>query len=178
MKVNYAIIPECYADTNLVETITNSFNSFNHQKSCNEVSRTMQSPRLNDAFALGIIDKDKRSIKYMESFQPVIQKENLYLFKHPDKHHYIIQIYPAIEKFILDSVEETGLNIENFGLPGELEALKKITKRQTSRNNSSLRRLFIELKNNNAKQIVILSKWISYLKEHTYNSNMEEIKEY
>lgn len=37
MNVNFAIIPECNADTNLVETITNSFNSFNHKKGCSQL---------------------------------------------------------------------------------------------------------------------------------------------
>jgi len=175
MKVNYAIIPECYADTNLVETITNSFNSFNHQKSCNEVSRTMQSPRLIDSFALGIIDKDKRAIKYLETFELIVQSDNLLLFKHPEKHHYIIQIDPAIERFILNSAEEIGIELKEFGLPENLDELRKITKRQTSRNNPSLRNLFNELKKQNASQIVTLSKWISYLKENTFHVNIDEL---
>lgn len=176
MKVNYSIIPECYADTNLIETITNSVNSYNHQKGCNMVSNAMQSPKLNDSFALGVIDKDKREIKYLEVFEKVAQSRDLYLFKHPEKHHYIIQISPAIEKFILKSAQEAGINLKTFGIPNEFEQLKKITKRETSRNDSSLSHLFLELKNKNALQIVTLSKWISYLKEKNYDANMEELK--
>lgn len=175
MKVDYSIIPECYADTNLVETITGSFNGFNHQKSCNEVSKAMQSPKLMDAFALGIIDKDKKAIRYLEGFEPVYNLEDLFLFKHPQKHHYIIQISPAIEKFILKSANEIGIDMRNFGLPNEFEDLKRFTKRNTSRNDPALRKLFMELKNKNARQIVTLSKWISYLKENTYHSNTDEI---
>lgn len=175
MKVNYAIIPECFADTNLIETITNSYNSFNHQKSCNEVSRVMQSPKLIDSFAVGIIDKDKREIHYLSQFELRAKSEDLFLFKHPDKHHYIIQIFPAIEKLILKAAEEVGVKIEMFGLPNELEQLKRITKRQTSRNNPSLRRLFNELKNRKASQIMILAKWVIYLKQNTYHSNIDEI---
>lgn len=175
MKVNYAIIPECFADTNLIETITNSYNSFNHQKSCNEVSRVMQSPKLINSFAVGIIDKDKREINYLSQFKLVVESEDLFLFKHPDKHHYIIQISPAIEKMILKAAEEVGIKIEMFGLPSEFEQLKRITKRQTSRNNPSLRSLFIELKNRKVSQIITLAKWITYLKQNTYHSNIDEI---
>jgi hypothetical protein len=164
MKVNYAIIPECYTDTNLVETITGSFNTFNHQKSCNEVSKTMQE-KLADSFALGIIDKDKRQINYLNEFKLSVSSEDLFLFKHPLKHHYIIQISPAIESFILKSAKEVGVSLRTYGLPEDLNGLKKITKRQTSRNNPNLRRLFSHLKNKNAPQIVTLSNWISYLKE-------------
>lgn len=175
MKVNYAIIPECYTDTNLVETITGSFNTFNHQKSCNEVSKTMQE-KLADSFALGIIDKDKRQINYLNEFKLSVSSEDLFLFKHPLKHHYIIQISPAIESFILKSAKEVGVSLKTYGLPEDLNGLKKITKRQTSRNNPNLRRLFLHLKNKNAPQIVTLSNWISYLKEKNYESKIEELQ--
>jgi len=175
MKVNYAIIPECYTDTNLVETITGSFNTFNHQKSCNEVSKTMQK-KLADSFAVGIIDKDKRQIKYLEEFELVASSGDLYLFKHPLKHHYIIQIIPAVESFILKSANEAGINLKSFELPDDLNSLKRITKRQTSRNNPNLRRLFSQLKNKKASQIVTLSNWISYLKEKNYKSKIEELQ--
>jgi len=176
MKVNLSIIPECYADTNLVETITNSYQGFNHQKNCNKVGSTMQI-KFADVFALGIIDKDKKSIVYLKEFEQVAIFEDLFLFKHPNKHHYIIQIFPAIERFILKSAEEVGVDLSLFGLPSDFEELKRITKRQTSKLNPALRNLFNELKNKNASQIVTLSNWISYLKENTYNSEIEEIIE-
>lgn len=175
MKVDYAIIPECYVDTNLNETITGSFNRFNHQKSCNEVSKAMQSPKLVDSFALGIIDKGKKAIRYLDDFNCVCSSDDLFLFKHPHKHHYIIQISPAIEKFILKSAEGIGINLEDFGLPNEFEELKKTTKTNTSRNNPALRKLFLEMKNKKAPQLMILAKWVSYLKTNTYNSNIADL---
>lgn len=175
MKVNLTIIPECYTDTNLVETITNSFNGFNHQKGCNNVSGIMQS-KLSGSFALGIIDKDKNEINYLTQFVQVIQKGDLFLFKHPQKHHYIIQISPAIEKFILKSAEEVKINPAEFGIPDNIELLKKVTKTKTSKTDPILRKLFTELINRNASQIVTLANWISYFKENTYHSNMDEIK--
>jgi hypothetical protein len=98
-----------------------------------------------------------------------------YLFL-PLKHHYIIQISPAIESFILKSAKEVGVSLRTYGLPEDLNGLKKITKRQTSRNNPNLRRLFSHLKNKNAPQIVTLSNWISYLKEKNYESKIEELQ--
>jgi hypothetical protein len=175
MKVNYAIVPECYTDTNLVETITGLFNAFNHQKSCNQVSKTMQK-NLTDSFAVGIIDKDKRQINYLQEFELAASSEDLFLFKHPLKHHHIIQISPAIESFILKSAEEAGIGLETFGLPNDFNSFKRITKRQTSRTNPNLRRLFSELENKKASQIVTLSNWILYLKEKNYESKIEELQ--
>lgn len=51
-------MPECYADTLLIETLVPCKRGYNHKKSCNEVAKGMQSV-FKDKFALGIIDKDK-----------------------------------------------------------------------------------------------------------------------
>lgn len=43
------IIPECYIDTNLIETILNTKGCYtegvNHQKGCNTVVKTMNAPK-------------------------------------------------------------------------------------------------------------------------------------
>ena len=52
-----SLIPECYIDTNLIETI--SFKGCNHQKSCSMVANTMKK-KYAERFAVGIIDKDKK----------------------------------------------------------------------------------------------------------------------
>ena len=49
-----AIIPECYVDTCLTETITACFDQFNHQKGCGTVSRVLQN-KFKDGFAVGIV---------------------------------------------------------------------------------------------------------------------------
>lgn len=50
------IIPECYIDTNLVETLVPTKKGYNHQTGCNKVVGLMQNMKqLKDGFALGII---------------------------------------------------------------------------------------------------------------------------
>ena len=178
MKLDYLVIPECYVDTAFIETIVPPDNQrgYNHQMGCNKVACKMQND-LKDDFALGIIDKDKRSVKYLDEFNPVANKKNLFLYKHPDKHHYIIQIYPAIERFILESCSEVDIDLSDYGLKSDLESLKQKTKKQTSKNDPQLKKLFKELKNRNAEQVVTISKWIKYLKENNFRSKIEEIKE-
>ena len=103
--MNYSIIPECYIDTNLVETIVppakepNSF-GYNHQRGCGTVTSVMQK-ELADSFALGIIDKDQHDVDYLKEFAKVIITDSLILHKHKTRHHYIIQVCPAMERFIL-----------------------------------------------------------------------------
>ncbi len=66
------IIPECYIDTNLIETILNTKGCYtegvNHQKGCNTVVKTMNDPKkLKNEFALGIVDADKQQPSYVEA---------------------------------------------------------------------------------------------------------------
>ena len=178
MKLDYLVIPECYVDTTFIETIIppDNHRGYNHQMGCSKVANKMQND-LKDDFALGIIDKDKRSVKYLDEFTLIENKKSLFLYKHPDKHHYIIQIYPAIERFILESCFEVDIDLSDYGLMNDLEGLKQITKKQTSKNDPQLIKLFKELKNRKALEIVTLSNWINYLKENNYNSQIEEIRE-
>ncbi len=175
MNVDLSIISECFVDTNLIETINPPVRGYNHQKGCGNVAKTMQN-KFKDSFAVGIIDKDKKEIKYLDEFQLKINCDNLFLFQHPNKPHYIIQINPAIESFILDNTHQAKLRLEDFGLPSYIDELKKITKKKTSKKDSRFSKLFSELKNKKASQIVTLSNWISYLKENTYNSDIDELK--
>lgn len=178
MKLDYLVIPECYVDTAFIEAIVPPDNQqgYNHQMGCNKVASKMQND-LKDDFALGIIDKDKRSIRYLDEFSLITNEKNLFLYKHTDRHHYIIQIYPAIERFILESCSEVDIDLSEYGLEHNLEGLKQKTKKQTSKKDPQLINLFKELKKRNASQIVTLSKWINYLKTNNFQSKIKEIKE-
>lgn len=174
MNVELSIIPECFVDTNLIETICPPKKGYNHQKGCGNVAKTMQN-KFKDSFAVGIIDRDKKEIKYLDQFLLKLNIGDLFLYQHPSKPHYIIQISPAIESFILECAAQIEIKTEEYGLPGSLIDLKKITKKQTSKMSPQLSNLFSELKNKNANQIVTLSNWISYLKENMYHSDIDEI---
>jgi len=170
------IIPECYIDTCLTETITSCYNQFNHQKGCGTVSKVMRE-KYEDSFALGIIDKDKKEIPYLQEFDLIYSKDSLYLYKHRTKHHYIIQIAPAIEKFFLKAAEEKSIDITTFGLPYELKELTKITKQISDKDEADFkmfRQLFKEL--SDASEFVKLAKLILYLGDNVYEVDIEELK--
>ena len=46
------IMPECYIDTTLVESLL--YAKVNHKHSCHEVAKEMQKGKFKDAFAVGI----------------------------------------------------------------------------------------------------------------------------
>ena len=68
------IIPECYVDTNLVETLVCTYGC-NHQKGCNQVAKVMQE-KFADRFAVGIIDADKRKPGYLKEFNEIASSES------------------------------------------------------------------------------------------------------
>ena len=52
-------MPECYADTLLIETLVPTERGYNHKNNCFKVESEMKDGALKDKFAVGIIDKDK-----------------------------------------------------------------------------------------------------------------------
>ena len=160
------IIPECFIDTNCIETLVPTPQGYNHQKGCNTVVKTMQE-KLKDSFAIGIVDKDKKQVKYVEEFDEVAHSESLYLYKHLSRPHFLIMIYPAMDSFILKFASETNFTID-------LKSFTKRTKQVTSKEDPTFKKLLNAIKK--AKEITILKSWIKYLKLKQYEADCEELK--
>lgn len=173
--MDQSVIPECFVDTNLIETLVPPQRQYNHQKGCGTVTKVMRE-RFADRFALGIIDKDKTEVDYLKEFDIICTKGSLILHKHRTRHHYIIQIYPAMERFIMDSADNTGISLTDFALPNDFAQLKKESKTVNSKNDQRFKNLFKSLKKNGAVDIQRLGSWIAYLKEKNYEIIIEEIK--
>ncbi len=176
-----SIIPECYVDTNLIETLVppakrNNRQGYNHQKGCGTVASRMKK-QFADRFALGIIDKDKHEVDYLKEFTEEINDGSLILHKHKSRHHYIIQIRPAIERFILHNALSVGIAIEDFDLPLEFEQFKKEAKTENSKKDYRFKRLFKALQDSGAADIVRLTAWVTYLKEENYKADVNRLKE-
>ncbi|CDS93034.1 conserved hypothetical protein [Sphingobacterium sp. PM2-P1-29] len=170
------IIPECYVDTNLIETLVPTGRGFNHQKGCGTVAKVMKE-KFSDDFAVGIIDKDKQQLDYLNEFDVVHSYETLTLHKHRTRHHYIVQIFPAIEKFILNAVEESQLNLGDYDLPNDFNELKKTSKSVNSKFDKRFKQLFKDVHSTGNAEFIKLGNWITYLKENNYHVNVDELKE-
>ncbi|MCD8291758.1 MAG: hypothetical protein LUC91_09705 [Prevotella sp.] len=168
------VIPECYIDTNLVETLLGVYgHEINHQKGCNNVTKTMDS-RFKDRFAVGIIDKDKAMPTYIADFDAIAGSDHLTLLKHRVRNHYIVQVYPAIEEFVLSSAREMELDMAEYGLPSDVAGLRKETKRINVDDDARFKRLFKDLRN--AREIKRLETIMAYLVKHKYNADAEILK--
>lgn len=174
--MDLSIIPECFVDTNLIETIVPpQGKGYNHQKGCGTVTKVMNE-NFSDRFAVGIIDKDKKQIEYLKDFIEVIKKDSLVLFKHNNRHHYIIQIVPAIEQFIISNAQSVDLSVLDYSISNELDSLKKESKQQQSKKDVRFKKLFKDLKNLGANDIITLSNWIKYLRDNNYNCDINYLK--
>lgn len=166
------LIPECYIDTNLIETI--SFAGCNHQKSCSMVVGTMRR-KYADRFAVGIIDKDKREVSALKEFDWVTDNGSLFLLKHRERPHYIVQISPAVEMFVMGAVTAKGTRFGDYGLPDDFDALKRMTKTVTSKKDADFRRLFKDL--SDTPQMLLLRDVLLYLVEKRYDADVNVLRE-
>lgn len=173
--MDLAVIPECYVDTNMIETIAPpNGKGYNHQKGCGTVTKVMKE-NFADSFALGIIDKDKKQVDYLNDFTEVINAGSLLLHKHKTKHHYIIQINPVVETFIIANAASVGISLSDFNLPVNADLFKKESKQEQSKKDVRFRGLFKAIKNAGAADFVRLSQWVVYLRDARYNADINEL---
>lgn len=165
------IIPECYVDTNLVETLVCK-GSCNHQKGCNQVAKVMQT-KFADRFAVGIIDADKRRPNYLNEFKEIASSEHLTVLRHHAKAHFIILVRPAIDGFILSCVADADADMSKFGLSPVLKVFTSQTKNVMSNKDERFKRLFNEIKDSH--EMSILKEVLSRLVADTYHVTSESI---
>lgn len=169
------VLTECYIDTKLIKTLVPPRGNYNHQKGT-FVLKTMDE-KLHDEFALGIVDEDMKDRRYAEQFKVVYTlPDTLQLLKHPDRYHFLIYICPVIETWMLIAAEAMSVSLSQYGLPHDVDKLRKLTKTSKSENNDpyseSFKQLFSALKIQKPVCIAVLSFWVKYLREERYKADL------
>ena len=178
-----AIIPECFVDTCLINILLQISNdSVNHVKGNSTVANKMKTT-FGDKFAVGIIDRDKREIEYIKEFDLTNQtlKDKILLYKHPDKHHYFIQLCPESENWICNVSRELEIDMEGeYGLPNTAKGLSKLSKNINVADDIKFVKLFKEIRKRsiekNYEPVVKLIFWLTHLKENNYNVDINALK--
>ena len=165
------IIPECYVDTNLVETLVCS-GGCNHQKGCNQVAKVMKGKFAN-RFAVGMIDADKRRPGYLNEFRKIATSEYITLLHHSSRQHFIILIHPAADGFILSCAEAANIDMGKFELSPELKEFTTQTKNVMSNKDSRFKKLFISIKD--LGEMKLLNSALHYLVNATYKAKDEDL---
>jgi hypothetical protein len=133
--------------------------------------------KFGNSFALGIIDKDKKEVPYLQEFELVASNDSLFVYKHKSKHHYIIQITPAIERFFTKAASEMDVDLALYGFSSDMKELTRITKQVSDKNEAvfkTFKKLFRDL--SNAPEMLRLANQIQYLGENRYEVEIEELK--
>lgn len=175
MSSNSCIIPECYIDSCLAEVLLNAGKDHvNHQKGNGTVAREMRN-EFNDSFCVGIIDEDRKLLDYLMEFNILNETNYLRLWKHRGKHHYMIQLRPVVENWILQACERAGITPKEFDLPESLTDLMKVSKSVASKRDPRFIGSFRALIIKNAESILQLQKWLAYLNANKYKVDINQL---
>lgn len=170
--MDLAVMPECFIDTNLVETLVPPKTRYNHQHGCTTVAKKMKE-NFPSSFALGIIDKDKNEIDYLDEFDIIATSGSLLLYKHKTRSHFFIQVSPAMERFILMNAAAVNLDLADFDLPSDLDKLRKHSKLVRSKDDIRFKRLFKAIHKNGSEEFQRMAAWIKYMKDNPYNIDLK-----
>ena len=138
----------------------------------------MERGKYKDAFAVGIIDNDKRKLSYIEGFEVIGRTDNMTFLKHKSKHHYVIKIgqaHKAMETFIKANVEAIGMKMEDFDLPSDLAELVEKTKDSIStQKDPRILRLCKALRQ--SPEVAKLQEVLAYLADKQYEVDIDVLK--
>lgn len=165
------VIPECYIDTNLVETLVCT-GGCNHQKGCNQVAKIMKT-RFADRFAVGMIDADKRRPGYLNEFREIAASEHLKLYRHNMRPHYLILVRPAADGFILSCAKAAKIDMADYDLSPILKEFTLQTKNVMSNKDIRFKRLFKSMKE--VSEMKLLESVLTYLVSKTYEAVDDEL---
>jgi hypothetical protein len=178
MKKNVPyFISECFFDTVLVKKLLKNDKAVWHVTGCSKVAKVME---MRDDFVVGIIDEDKRKIKYLSEFLIVCDTGSLKLFRHRETSiaKYFIQLCPALEIWMLNVFSEGAIDFKAMGIPATLEELKDVTKHESISDVDALALCKPLLGGACAEthSIRTLKRWLTHFHEHGRNANLDTLK--
>ncbi len=146
-----------------------------HRKGCNSVIRDLENERLKNFFAVALIDKDKPELTYLKECKIYYNAGKLILWKHGKRNHFIIQLNPPLEKWVIEILNENNLKIEDFGYSGNYKKLKRQIKADIDdESDEKLNELLIAIIKTECPAIKKIKSFLSYLKEKNYNADINE----
>lgn len=79
-----------------------------------------------------------------------------------------------MDQFLLDCAAEQGINLQDYGLPSELEEFTKVTKDVNAKNDYRFKSLFSALED--SKEISKLRSVLNYLNDKQYKCDTAELQ--
>jgi len=162
---NPKILPECYGDTVLVESL--GYKRPNHQTSgVGQVIRIMDE-KFKNSIAVGVIDKDKKmTAKYYQQFVEIEVENGIAKMKHPDKKHFFITHAP-LELFLINAANDVNIEITKYGFK-DVKTLMKITKKINIGQNQQFKNFLNTLNQKNTPSFATMKKWLEEIVGEAY----------
>jgi hypothetical protein len=169
-------VPECYFDTVLLKKLLATNKRLMHRKGCNNVIRDLDSKRLKGLFAVVLIDKDKTELNYFKECKILYNLDKLILWQHEKQSHFIIQLNPPLEKWVIEILDESDLKIEDFGYSRNYKKLKREMKEDIDKEgDEKLNRLLDALIKTDCSTIKKIKSFLIYLKEKNYKVDINKL---
>ncbi len=169
-------VPECFFDTVFLKRLLQTSRRLMHRRGCNNVINDLDSPRLKDSFAVGIIDRDKRDLAYLKQCKVFHDSDKPILWKHNDRLQFIIQLNPPLENWIVSILDENGLKIEDFGYSRNFKKLKQQIKDDIdNEKDDKLNKLVSAVIKTDCATIKKIQSMLLYLKEKNYQTDINEL---
>lgn len=179
---NACFVPECYFDTVLFKRILQTDKRLKHTKGCyNVVNRFRiingKKGDLYDSFGVGMVDKDKKELDFLNECSVLGITNNLLLWKHKERPHFVIQLTPPLERWVIEIMRSVNLSLEEFGYPSAPKALKKALKDDIdSENNEKLNKLINIILSSGNQTVEVLKATLLHLRDENINADMEQLK--
>jgi len=181
-----SVIPECNVDSCLFNVLLQfGKDGVNHTKGNTTVVKKVVE-KFDDLFCVAIIDKDRRDLEFIQKECDRIFLEDglddyFVLYKRKDRHHYFIQMVPAIEEWIMKVCVELEINLSETILSvSTLVELKELTKSTSSKHDDRFVQLFKMIirraEEYNYLPVLKLKRVIEYLLDKKYNVEINELK--
>ena len=168
------VITECFFDTMLVEKIIQDTIKVWHRRGSSNVIIALLEDKIKDDFKIGVIDKDKKPLKYLEKFK---RKEcegfNFYWSK--ELLAVVVELDPQLESWILNICYEEKFDLETIGLFNDVKKLRGYTKFELVNESEKLKKLVSFLVNCKNKKIESLKNCLNHLLMNQANFDLDSI---
>lgn len=149
------ILPECYADTLLVEML--GFEP-QHKLGIGDVKNAL-SKNFKNSVAVGIIDNDKKKPTDFSEFKIDIEKTGIQRRHNADTKHTLLVISPAFEDWVFENAKKVEVDPAKYGFRTR-KYFRETCKSPNVDDNQQVKQFLNTLKQKSAPGFVQLKTWI------------------
>jgi hypothetical protein len=161
-------VPECFAETVIVDLLflkKEHNDILNHEQGIGAVSSVLKRKDKKGYINIGFVDDDKLKPSYLKEFELNDELNHISFLHKPQSNDYLFVAKPAIEKFILNEIDELSMAPSQFELPDDLKSFKKLFKNSLIGEDDNYKKLINYLFSNGSSGIKFIQNRIESLRK-------------